>query len=191
MKLSRQAALFTPQDIQEEHRQLSGYLRHLAKKYYQDDEPEVDDDVYDQLYQRLLALEEKFPALKQQDSPSARVGAEPKRPFAKVAHLAPMLSLDNAFSEEDIRAFLTRLRRFLFQNATSSPIEIVIEPKIDGLSVALLYKQGKLVSAATRGNGRIGEDITRNVHTIQAIPQYVSGLVGIDCIEVRGEIFMR
>lgn len=182
-----------PETIQKEHQQLSQRLRYLSEKYYQEDAPEVSDAVYDQLYQQLLALEAQFSGLSQKDSVSATVGAEPKQTFAKIPHLSPMLSLDNAFSQEDIHAFFDRLQRFLAPNETREnfSIESVVEPKIDGLSVALRYERGKLIRAATRGNGTVGEDITRNACTIKTIPQHVSGLEEVDRIEVRGEIFMQ
>ncbi|MDR0662281.1 MAG: NAD-dependent DNA ligase LigA [Holosporales bacterium] len=179
-----------PPEQRKEYAQLSARLRHLSKKYYQEDAPEVSDDVYDQLYQHLLALETQFPDLRQQDSVSATVGADPLPPFAKIAHLSPLFSLDNAFSEEDIVAFLSRLQRFLTSKEGDAPLDIIVEPKIDGLSVSLRYEKGVLLSAATRGNGEQGEDITQNARTIPTIPPYVPALEALPLLEVRGEIFM-
>ncbi|MDR1267325.1 MAG: NAD-dependent DNA ligase LigA [Holosporales bacterium] len=177
-------------ELQEEHQKLSERLRHLSQKYYQEDAPEVSDEAYDQLYQRLLALEEQFPSLQRHESVTATVGADPEESFRKIIHLSPLLSLDNAFSEDDILVFLERLHRFLTPTTDAFALEFSVEPKIDGLSVSLRYEKGTLVSAATRGNGALGEDITRNALTIPTIPRKVPGLEVWDMLEVRGEIFM-
>src|SRR5882757_8073026 len=134
------------------------------ERYYQKDAPTVSDAAYDALRQRLEAIEAKFPELVAKDSPSQKVGAAPARGFAKVQHAVPMLSLGNAFSDEDVTEFVERIRRFLKLDAEHFPT-LVAEPKIDGLSLSLRYENGELVRAATRGDGFTGEDVTANVRT--------------------------
>ncbi len=149
--------------------------------------PEVDDAAYDALRLRNQAIEERFPHLKRSDSPSERVGAAPSEGFAKVRHARPMLSLANAFDEDDVREFLARVRRFLGLGE-DEVIAVVAEPKIDGLSLSLRYEKGRLVQAATRGDGTEGEDITANALTLNDIPDRIKGAT--DVLEVRGEAFM-
>ncbi|MDB5485303.1 MAG: ligase, NAD-dependent, partial [Tardiphaga sp.] len=144
------------------------------KKYYQDDAPSISDAEYDALRQRIVAIEEKFPDLVARDSPTQTVGAAPARGFAKVQHAVPMLSLGNAFSAEDVAEFVGRVRRFLKRDADEFPA-IVAEPKIDGLSLSLRYEEGKLVTAATRGDGFTGEDVTANARTLKEIPNQLAG----------------
>ncbi len=155
--------------------------------YYNQDTPEVDDAAYDGLRRRHKAIEVRFPDLKRPDSPSDRVGATVSGRFAKVRHARPMLSLSNAFGEDDLREFVARTRRFLGLDA-EVPVELVAEPKIDGLSASLRYENGRLVLGATRGDGAEGEDVTANMRVIDDIPEMVVNAPRI--LEVRGEIYM-
>jgi DNA ligase (NAD+) len=161
------------------------------KAYYQNDAPTVSDGDYDELRQRNLALEASFPHLVRENSPSKRVGAAPTSGFSKVTHARPMLSLGNVFSEEDLDDFLIGVRRFLKEltDDPNIPLEMVAEPKIDGLSISLRYEKGKFVSAATRGDGAVGEDVTKNVKTFKKLPFELKGLVP-DVVEVRGEVYL-
>ncbi len=159
------------------------------RRYYQDDAPSVTDADYDELRRRNAAIEARFPDLIRADSPSKRVGAAPAGRFKKVRHAVPMLSLDNAFSEDDVQDFVGRIRRFL-KLGDSDEIVFSAEPKIDGLSMSLRYEGGSLVSAATRGDGAEGEDVTANVRTIKAVPHSLKGRKLPAVCEVRGEIYM-
>ena len=156
--------------------------------YHRDDAPEITDAEYDALKARNLALEARFPALKRDDSPSDRVGAAPAAGFGKIRHRVPMMSLSNAFSEEDAGDFLASIRRFLGMDP-GAPLPMFAEPKIDGLSLSLRYEDGKLVEAATRGDGTTGEDVTRNARTLGDIPRTLSGDPP-KVLEVRGEVYM-
>ena len=164
-------------------------IREADEAYYVNDAPELSDADYDALRRRLTTLETAFPELKTTESPSQMVGAGPSGAFAKVEHLAPMLSLDNAFSEDDVAEFLARIRRFLNLD-TSAELAVTAEPKIDGLSASLLYENGRFIRGATRGDGRVGEDVTANLLTISDIPEQLAGSGWPDRIEVRGEVFM-
>jgi DNA ligase (NAD+) len=157
------------------------------KLYHDQDAPEVSDAQYDALVQENRALEERFPHLVRADSPSRRLGATPTSALAKVAHARPMLSLDNAFSAEEVGEFVARVRRFLALPADAQVV-MTAEPKIDGLSCSLRFEQGELVLAATRGDGAVGEDVTANVRTIGDVPQRIAGAP--DVLEVRGEVYM-
>src|SRR5476649_2457931 len=165
--------------------EIEGHDRH----YYQDDAPKISDADYDSLRQRVNAIEAKFPELVTSESPSQKVGAQPSGRFAKVQHAVPMLSLGNAFSDEDVADFVDRIRRFLKLDADESPA-IVAKPKIDGLSLSLRYEDGELVRAATRGDGFEGEDVTANVRTIADIPHRLKGRNVPGISEVRGEVYM-
>ncbi|PPR60647.1 MAG: DNA ligase [Alphaproteobacteria bacterium MarineAlpha4_Bin2] len=156
-------------------------------RYYQDDAPEISDADYDALRLRNAEIEACFPALRRKDSPSLRVGAAPSGGFTKVRHARPMLSLANAFDAEDVHDFVVRARRFLGLG-DSEEVTLVAEPKIDGLSASLRYENGQFVVGATRGDGAEGEDITRNLRTLDDIPQSISGAPAI--FEVRGEVYM-
>jgi DNA ligase (NAD+) len=159
------------------------------RRYYQEDAPSVSDADYDALRRRNAAIEAQFPELVRADSPSRRVGSRPARGFAKVRHRVPMLSLDNAFSEQDVTDFAGRIRRFLKLDA-ETPILFTAEPKIDGLSLSLRYENGELVNAATRGDGTEGEDVTANVRTLEDVPKRLKGPNVPDVCEVRGEVYM-
>lgn len=162
-------------------------LRHHDKLYHQKDAPEISDADYDALKRRLIALERAFPDMAKPDSPTQTVGAKPLAAFKKVRHAVPMLSLGNLFSEEDVTDFIERINRFL-NRGLSEPIDILAEPKIDGLSCSLRYEDGKLVQAATRGDGEEGEDVTANVQHIADIPKTITGAPAV--LEVRGEVYM-
>ncbi len=169
-------------------------LMRLAKEiarhdslYHDQDAPVISDAEYDALVRENRELEAKFPNLARADSPSKRLGAAPTSSLAKVAHAKPMLSLENAFAEEEVEEFVGRVRRFLALGPDTE-VAITAEPKIDGLSCSLRYEEGELVLAATRGDGSVGEDVTANVRTISDIPQRLSRAPEI--IEVRGEVYM-
>ncbi len=157
------------------------------KLYHDQDAPEISDSDYDALVRENRELEERFPHLVRTDSPSKRLGAVPTTALAKVTHARPMLSLENAFSEEEVADFAGRVRRFLNLPADAF-VAMTAEPKIDGLSCSLRYEEGELVLAATRGDGAVGEDVTSNVRTIFDIPKRLSGAP--DVLEVRGEVYM-
>ena len=171
-------------------------LAHLAEEiarhdrlYYQSDAPEISDAEYDDLRRRNDAIEARFPALIRADSPSHRVGAAASETFAKVRHRVPMLSLGNAFDDEEVSEFAARVRRFLSLK-TDDALAFTAEPKIDGLSISLRYENGDFVEAATRGDGAEGENVTANVATIREIPKKLKGRHVPEVAEVRGEIYM-
>src|SRR5215813_8047596 len=172
-----------------ELKRLAGEIATHDKRYYQQDAPTVTDAEYDALRQRNAAIEARFPELIRSDSPSRRVGAAPTGKFKKVRHAVPMLSLDNAFSEQDVVDFVTRIRRFLKLD-DDEKIAFSAEPKIDGLSMSLRYEEGELVTAATRGDGTEGEDVTANIRTLNDVPQRLKGRNVPPICEVRGEVYM-
>jgi len=167
--------------------QLRAELADHNYRYHVLDEPTVPDAVYDQLYRELVELETRHPELIIPDSPTQRVGAAPVGGFAEVRHGVPMLSLDNAFSTEDIQAFDRRVRDRL---QTDSDLEYSSEPKLDGAAINLWFEDGELIRAATRGDGTVGEDVTHNVRTIRSVPLRLRGSAVPARLEVRGEIFM-
>ena len=167
---------------------LAAEIAEHDRRYYQEDAPLVSDAEYDALRQRNAAIEARFPELKRADSPSARVGVRPAGRFAKVRHAVPMLSLENAFAEDEIHDFFGRVRRFLGLGA-EAPIRVTAEPKIDGLSASLRYERGRLVVGATRGDGYEGEEVTANLRTIADVPQRLPAGAP-EVIEVRGEVYM-
>ena len=156
--------------------------------YHQNDSPTISDDDYDALRRRNDDLEAQFPELVREDSPSKNVGATVREGFRKITHSRPMLSLGNAFSESDVQEFTDRVFRFLTL-AESDVLEFAAEPKVDGLSLSVRYEKGRLLHAVTRGDGSVGEDVTRNVETIDDIPQKLSGSFP-DILEIRGEVYM-
>ncbi|OQW60486.1 MAG: DNA ligase (NAD(+)) LigA [Proteobacteria bacterium SG_bin9] len=159
------------------------------ESYYNKDAPTVSDAAYDALRQRNDAIEARFPDLVSGESPSQKVGAAPSGRFAKITHSVPMLSLGNAFTDEDVTDFVDRVRRFLKLPADEMPA-VVAEPKIDGLSLSLRYENGELVNGATRGDGFTGEDVTANVRTISDIPHKLKGRNIPDICEIRGEVYI-
>ena len=173
-------------DVSQRIDKLRALLRYHSYLYHTLDSPEISDAEYDALMHELRALEEQRPDLVTPDSPTQRVGAEPLPEFVKVRHPHPMTSLTDAFTREEVEAWLVRAQRLLPEN---TPLEFVVEPKIDGLAVALTYENGLLVRGATRGNGVIGEDITSNVRTIPNVPLRIpvrDELTPPRIIEVRG-----
>ncbi|WP_265571449.1 NAD-dependent DNA ligase LigA [Sphingomicrobium nitratireducens] len=157
------------------------------KLYHDRDDPEISDADYDALVAENRALEAAFPHLVRDDSPSRKVGHTPSSPLSKVTHAQAMLSLDNAFSDEEVRDFVGRMRRFL-SLGPDEPVVLTAEPKIDGLSCSLRYEDGRLVLAATRGDGSVGEDVTANARTISDVPQVLEDAPPV--LEVRGEVYM-
>src|SRR6201747_2677542 len=172
-----------------EHKRLAMEIEAHNERYYQKDAPSVSDAAYDALRQRLEAIEAKFPDLVDKDSPTQKVGAAPARGFAKVRHVVPMLSLGNAFSDDDVTEFVERIQRFLKLDADEIPA-ITAEPKIDGLSLSLRYENGELVRASPRGGGFEGEDVPANVRTIKDIPHALKGRNVPAACEMRGEVYM-
>ena len=165
---------------------LASEIAYHDRAYHEMDAPEIDDAEYDAMRRRNEAIEARFPSLVREDSPSRRVGAAAASGFTKLRHRAPMLSLDNAFDAEEFGEFLTRARRFL---GWTDAMEVVGEPKIDGLSINLTYQNGKFMHGATRGDGMEGEDLTANLRTTGVVPDVLHGAAP-DLIEIRGEVFM-
>ena len=155
------------------------------RRYYEETAPTISDREYDRLYAELVDLETRFPQLVTPDSPTQRVGGKPLQAFAQIEHRVPMLSLDNTYSEEEVANFYARITRLL----PNEKIPVVIEPKVDGVAVSLLYEKGKLKYAATRGDGLVGDDITQNIRTIRSVPERLRGATP-RILEVRGEAFM-
>lgn len=169
---------------------LRALINYHNRRYYQFDEPEISDAEYDRLMGELIALEQRFPDLVTPESPTQRVGAPPLEKFNTVTHLTPMLSLANAFSEQDILDFGTRVERLSGQ---SEPIRFVVEPKLDGVAVNLIYERGNLILGSTRGDGAVGEDVTLNLKTIHSIPLQIKpgkDLLVPDTLEIRGEVYI-
>src|SRR3954452_23147632 len=172
-----------------EHARLHAALTEHDKRYYQNDAPTISDAEYDALRKRYADIEQRFPDLHTLESLTLKVGAAPTGRFAKVRHALPMLSLENAFSEEDVTRFVDRIRRFLKLPA-DAPLAFTAEPKIDGLSMSLRYENGALITAATRGDGSVGEDVTANIKTLKDVPQALKGKDIPQVADVRGEIYM-
>jgi DNA ligase (NAD+) len=173
----------------ERARELREALEYHAYRYYVLDDPEIGDDAYDRLLDELRAIEAEHPALATADSPTQRVGGEPVGRLEKVAHLEPMLSLGNVRSAEELRAWVERMRGHLAREGIAEPrFEFAVEPKIDGLAISLVYRDGVLERGATRGNGEVGEDVTHNLRTIGAIPLRLQDAPSL--VEVRGEVYM-
>lgn len=168
--------------------QLRAEIESHNRLYYQQDAPVIADSEYDRLLRELQQLEADYPELATPDSPTQRVGAAPAEAFSEVRHQVPMLSLDNAFSDDDIEAFDRRIRERLA--LTGDRVAYVAEPKLDGLAVSLTYHEGELQRAATRGDGQVGEDVTANIRTIRMIPLRLTGRGWPASMEVRGEVFM-
>ena len=168
---------------------LSIEIRIADAQYYVEDNPVLDDAAYDALRQRLIALETAFPQFIAKDSPTQTVGAKTSSKFGKIKHSVPMLSLDNAFSDEDVDDFVSRIKRFL-NVPDETVVDFTAEPKIDGLSASLRYEKGRLVSGATRGDGQTGEDITANLRTLDDVPKQLMGSGWPDVLEVRGEVYI-
>jgi DNA ligase (NAD+) len=183
-------------EAQDELARLAAEIRRHDRLYYAEAAPEISDAEYDALRRRNAAIEARFPALVRADSPSRRVGAAPVAGFAKVTHTRPMLSLENAFEESDVRDFFAGIRNFFSRPAdrarvAEDAIEVMAEPKIDGLSLGLRYEAGQLVQAATRGDGVTGEDVTANIRTVESVPDRLAADGWPRVIEIRGEIYME
>jgi DNA ligase (NAD+) len=176
-----------PEKIKDEIEKLVKDLNYHCYRYHVLDAPEIPDEEYDRLYRRLKELEEEH-GLVLPDSPTLRVGAPPLEKFKKIKHTEPMLSLDNAFSEEDIREFDRRIKRLLKDD---TDIDYTVEPKYDGLAIELTYIKGILHKASTRGDGSVGEDVTRNIKTIMAVPLRIENPEPPEEIDIRGEVYMN
>src|SRR5437762_11309845 len=192
----RPVELLTEEEASAELARLAAEIAHHDQLYYANDAPEISDAAYDELRGRNTAVEARFPELIRSDSPSRRVGAAPAAGFAKVTHRLPMLSLENAFAEEDVRDFFAGVRNFFRRPedlalVAEDAIEVVAEPKIDGLSAALRYEGGRLVLGATRGDGVTGEDVTTNIRTLKTVPERLAGDSWPEIIEIRGEVYME
>src|SRR5476649_1277960 len=180
----------TERQARGEHKRLADEIGHHDKLYHEKDAPEISDAEYDKLRQRLKAIEAKFPQLVDMFSPTQRVAPTPTTTFTKVRHTRPMLSLDNAFSDEELQGFFDRLRRGLERETDLKPdaeIAFSCEAKIDGLSISLRYEDGEFVQGATRGDGTTGEDVTANLKTIKDIPHKLKGKGVPKAFDVRGE----
>src|SRR6202051_248971 len=186
---SPDVAQLTKAQAKVELKRLALEIESHDKHYYQEDAPKISDAQYDALRRRFNAIEARFPDLVSSDSPSQKVGAQPSGRVAKVRHAVPMLSLDNAFAEEDVVDFVARIRRFL-KLGDDDKIAFSAEPKIDGLSMSLRYEAGELVTAATRGDGAVGEDVTANIRTLEDVPKKLKGRNVPAICEVRGEVNM-
>ena len=193
---ARPVELLTEEEAKGELARLAAEIAHHDRLYHADDAPEISDAAYDELRRRNTAIEARFPELIRADSPSRRVGAAPATGFAKVTHSVPMLSLENAFSEEEVRDFFAGVRNFFrraedLARVAEDAIEVMAEPKIDGLSAALRYERGRLVLGATRGDGVTGEDVTANIRTLKTVPERLRGDNWPEVIEIRGEVYME
>jgi DNA ligase (NAD+) len=177
-------------DARAEHTALDREIAEHDRRYHREDRPTISDAEYDKLRRRYEEVEARFPALADEESRSRRVGAPPSEKFAKVRHRVPMLSLANAFTDEEVLEFVARVRRFLDLDAART-LAFTAEPKIDGLSCAIRYERGRFTRAATRGDGEEGEDVTANVRTIRAIPENLDGHDVPEVLEVRGEVYLR
>jgi DNA ligase (NAD+) len=183
------AEKLTVEQAAEELARLAAEIAAHDRRYHGEDAPAISDAEYDALKARNAAIEARYPELMREDSPSLRVGAAPSETFAPVTHARPMLSLDNVFSDDDVVDFVASVRRFL-NLSPDAGLVFTAEPKIDGLSMSLRYEKGRLVTAATRGDGTTGENVTANIRTIGEIPETLKGEAP-DVVEVRGEVYMR
>src|SRR5438477_1956901 len=172
-----------------ELKRLTLELERHDKAYYQDDAPKISDAEYDALRKRFNAIEARFPEFVNSDSPSQKIGAAPSGKFKKIRHAVPMLSLDNAFAEQDVLDFVGRIRRFL-KLGDDDRIDFSAEPKIDGLSMSLRYEKGELVTAATRGDGAVGEDVTANIRTLEDVSKKLKSRSAPRICELRCEVYM-
>ncbi len=189
---STEVEALTADQAARELARLAKLIAHHDKRYHQQDAPEITDAEYDALVRRNRAIEARYPKLVRSDSPSRHVGAAPATGFRKVKHLRPMLSLENAFDDDDVRGFFSGVRNFIkeLRDDPSQPVTVTAEPKIDGLSISLLYERGVFVRGATRGDGAEGEEVTENLRTIALLPKQLKGAAP-DIMEVRGEVYME
>ena len=177
-----------PESVIAEIRALRAELNLHNTRYYVLDDPAITDQAYDRLYRKLQALEQQYPELVSEQSPTQRVGSAPATHFESVTHEVAMLSLDNAFDEDEMQAFVKRLSDMVVNNGAA--LAFTAEPKLDGLAISLLYEKGKMLRAATRGDGKSGENITANARTLPSIPLQLTGVNSVEKIEVRGEVYM-
>src|SRR5919201_6690632 len=165
--------------------ELSREIREHDRRYYEEAAPTISDREYDRLYKELVDLEAKFPEFVTPNSPTQRVGGKPLQAFAQIQHRVPMLSLDNTYSEEEVTNFYKRITRLL----PDEKIPVVVEPKVDGVAVSVMYENGRLKYAATRGDGIVGDDITQDIKTIKSVPHQLRGSAP-KIFEVRGEAYL-
>src|ERR1017187_7287383 len=165
--------------------QLREEIQEHNRRYYEETAPSIGDRDYERFKRDLVDLETQFPHLKPPDSRSQRGGGKPLKAFTQITHRIPMLSLDNTYSEEEVADFYARITKLL----PNEKIPVVIEPKVDGVAVSLLYENGKLRHAATRGDGTVGDDITQNIKTVGSVPERLRGEAP-KILEMRGEVFM-
>ena len=180
----------TKKKIENQYKEKINLLIKFNKNYYEYSDPIVDDGEYDKLKKEILALEKKYSFLKSENSPSKLVGFKPSKNFKKVFHRVPMLSLSNAFTEEDLINFEKKILNFL-DKKNDYKIEFSAEPKIDGISASLIFKNRKFVTGLSRGDGTQGEDITENLKTIKDIPHVIKSNDFPDEIDIRGEVFIQ
>ena len=180
--------MYNLKKIEEDFKKKISDLKKHNKFYFKNDNPEISDFKYDELKKEILILEKKYPFLKKINSVNSIVGAEPSNKFKKIKHLRPMLSLSNAFEKKDMNDFLKKINNFL--SLTDSKIELLSEPKIDGISATLIYKKGLLIKGLSRGNGVTGEDILENLKTIKNIPKKINSKEVPDLLEIRCEIYI-
>ncbi|HID77753.1 MAG TPA: NAD-dependent DNA ligase LigA, partial [Planctomycetaceae bacterium] len=173
-------------DVAAEIERLREWIRYHDRKYYVEAAPEISDLEYDRLMERLKGLEAAHPELITPDSPTQRVGEEPVEGLREVRHRVPMLSIDNTYSIEELRRYAQRTRKAL----GGEPVEWVVELKIDGVAVSVTYEDGRLVRGVTRGNGRVGDDVTHNIRTVAGVPLRLTGRRIPPVLEVRGEVYM-
>src|SRR3954469_22392597 len=178
----------TQTEAQKRHAQLVHEIREHDHAYYVLAQPAITDQAYDRLYHELLDLEKQFPELISPESPSQRVGGQPLKAFKPVQHLKPMLSLDNTYSQEELREFVNRVQRIL----PNETLDWIVEPKVDGVAINLRYENGVFTSGATRGDGTTGDDITTNLKTIRSVPTRLrsDGKEPPALLEVRGEVYL-
>src|SRR6516164_6606440 len=176
----------TSNEARTRHAQLADEIRQHDHAYYVLAQPTISDQDYDRLYHELLDLEAKYPELVTPDSPSQRVGGQPLKEFQPVKHRKPMTSLDNTYSQQELREFVARVQRLL----PNQTLDWVVEPKIDGLAINLRYEQGVFTCGATRGDGTTGDDITANLKTIRSIPNRLRTSEPPALLEVRGEVYL-
>src|SRR5712692_8329645 len=188
----------TPAQAKARHAELSDEIRRHDHAYYVEAKPNITDREYDRLYKELIELEKQFPALVTPDSPSQRVGGQPLGKFETSQHLAPMMSLDNTYSQAEVRQFVERVQKLL----PGEKLDWVVEPKVDGVAVGLRYENGVFTVGATRGDGTTGDDITANLKTIRSVPLKLQSRAGVPpaqerrdacptLLEVRGEVYMN
>jgi DNA ligase (NAD+) len=194
--VTRPVELLTEEEARAELESLAEEIKRHDRLYHAEAAPEISDADYDALRRRNTEIEARFPELIRSDSPTRRVGAAPAPGFAKVTHTRPMLSLENAFEEADVRDFFAGVRNFFRRTATEAlvaedTIEIMAEPKIDGLSLALRYQSGRLALGATRGDGVTGENVTANIRTLDTVPELLAGKDWPELIEIRGEVYLE